>query len=401
VTTFAGEYLQEKRLKVAREIGHVLNREAEAGVRAGSITPDVVEAILDSGLMKIGVATEVGGEACSYAEWAAVLEELARADGSAGWCYMATSSHAASFSAVLPDAGVEAFYADGIPPVIAGMPAPRGRAERVEGGYLFTGKHQFASGSALADHFVGGGVVHDSEGTPIMASNGAPEMIAVIIPRDEVRLLGNWNVTGLEATASIDFEIGPIFVEEGKVVHVNPWPTKVYRGTSFWALGVEILGPLGHCAPALGVSKRALQEVAALAPTRKRVDAMFPTVGDQPLFRHDLVARWADLQATHLLWDDLLRRLDDWTEHNDAAPPRELVDRAKYVARHIHDTALKCVDFAYHWSGTVGLRSEGVVGRCFRNVHAMDVHIAVDRNNFVVAADSVMPLLAEGAADFA
>lgn len=400
MTSYVDEDRQTKRLETAREIGRVLNREAEAGVEAGQITDEVVQTILGSGLMSIGVAQEVGGQQCSYAEWAGVLEELSRADGSAGWSFMATSSHAAAFSSVLPDAGVQAFYEGGRTPIIAGMPAPRGLAVRVEGGYMFTGKHQFASGSALADHFVGGGVVVDAEGAPIMADNGFPEMVAVIIPRDKVRLMGNWNVTGLEATASIDFEIGPIFVEKDNAVQVNPWPTTVYRGTSFWALGVELLGPLGHCAPALGVSKRALQEVAALAPTRKRVDAGFPTVGDQPLFRHDLVARWADWQATHLLWDDLLVRLDDWTANNDALPPRELIDRAKYVARHIHDTAIKCVDFAYHWSGTVGLRSEGVVGRCFRNVHAMDVHIAVDRNNYVVAADSVIPLLGEGAHDF-
>jgi alkylation response protein AidB-like acyl-CoA dehydrogenase len=397
-TTYAGTD-QHRRLEVAREVGLVANREAHDGEQAGALTPATVEAILGSGLMKIGVALELGGEQCSYAEWAEVLEELARADGSAGWSFMATSSHAASFSSVLPDKGATELYKDG-PPVIAGMPAPRGRAEKVDGGYMFTGKHQFASGSMLCDHFVGGGLVYGPDGQLIMADNGLPEMVAVIIPREQVRELGNWDVNGLEATASIDFEIGPMFVSEDFVVQVNPWVTTVYRGTSFWALGTEILGPIGHCAPALGVSKRAMQEVSALAPTRKRMDGAYPTVGDDPVFRYTLVQRWAEWEAAHLLWDNLLVRLDDWTLNNDEPAPRELIDRAKYVARHIHDVAIRCVDFAFDWAGSQSLRKQGPVGRAWRNVHAMNQHIAVDRNNYVNAADSVMPLLGAGVRDF-
>ena len=85
MTSYVDEDRQTKRLETAREIGRVLNREAEAGVEAGQITDEVVQTILGSGLMSIGVAQEVGGQQCSYAEWAGVLEELSRADGSAGW----------------------------------------------------------------------------------------------------------------------------------------------------------------------------------------------------------------------------------------------------------------------------------------------------------------------------
>jgi alkylation response protein AidB-like acyl-CoA dehydrogenase len=234
VTTYAEVDSQPKRLEVAREVGLILNRDAFVAAGLGTLTDDGVAALLQSGLMKMGVAAEAGGEQCNYAEWAEVIEELARADGAGAWCLMATSSHAAAFSAVLPDDGVEKLYSVAVP-VIAGMPAPRGRADKVEGGYMFAGKHQFASGSALADHFVAGGLVFN-DGELVMAENGVPEMVAVIVPKDQVRQKGNWDVNGLEATASIDYEVGPMFVPDEYIVQVNPWVSKVYRGTSFWAL---------------------------------------------------------------------------------------------------------------------------------------------------------------------
>lgn len=389
---------QERRLAKAREIGLVLNREAEQSAARGALTPTAIEALLGTGFMNIGVARELGGEQCTYTEWAEVVEDVSRSDGAAGWCLMATSSHAASFSSVLPDGGAEALYAGG-PPIISGMPAPRGRADRVDDGYNFTGKHQFASGSMLCDHFVGGGLVYE-DGELVMAENGLPEMIAVIVPRDQVRELGNWDVNGLEGTASIDYEIGPLFVHKDFVVQVNPWLPKVYRGTSFWALGTEILGPIGHCPAALGVSHRALQEIAALAPKRQRRDGPYPAVGDQPHFQHELALHEAEWRAARLLYFDLLGALDDWTLNNDTPAPRELVNRAKQDVRYVHDVAIHCVDFAFEWSGSSGLRKDGVIGRAFRNVHAMNQHISVDRHNYIDAAPTILSSLAAGVGGF-
>jgi alkylation response protein AidB-like acyl-CoA dehydrogenase len=388
----------DRRLARAHEVGVVLDAEAAAGAAAGALTPRAVEALLGTGFMNMGVARELGGEQCSYREWADVIEEVSRSDGAAGWSLMATSSHAASFSSVLPDRGAAELYAGG-PPVISGMPAPRGHAERVDGGYHFTGKHQFASGSMMCDHFVAGGLVHE-DGDLVFADNGMPEMIAVIVPRKDVRETGNWDVSGLAGTASIDYEVGPMFVPEHLAVQVNPWVSKVYRGTSFWALGVEILGPLGHLAPALGVSRRALQEIAALAPMRRRRDGPYAPVGDQPHFQYELSRHAAELDAARLLFHDLLRELDEWTLHNDRPAPRELCDRTKQTARYVHDVAVRCVDFAFDWSGSTGLRVDGVIGRNFRDVHAMNQHIAVDRHNYIDAAPSVMARLAGGVAEF-
>lgn len=390
--TIQTERDQKRRLDAARKIAPLLDREARAGAEQGCLTPAVVDALRNGGFVNFGVAKELGGEQASYVDWASVIEELSRADGSAGWSMMATTSHAASFSSVLPDAGIERFYADG-PPSIAGMPAPRGRAERVDGGYNFTGKHQFASGSMIADHFVGGAIVFE-DGEMVMADNGLPEMIAAIVPKDQVRQMGNWEVNGLEATASIDYEIGPLFLPEDEVVHVNPWVSKVYRGTSFWALGVGILGPLGHCGPVLGVSRRALQEIAELAPRRQRKDGPYAAVGDQPQFQHDFTYHEAAWRAARLLFHDLLRELDEWTLNNDEPAPEEYVARTKQVTRYVHDVAVGCVDFAYEYSGSSGLRKDGVIGRCFRDVHAMNQHIVIDRHNYIDAAPLIMEQLA-------
>lgn len=387
-----------RRMELARGLGPLLNAEAEAGAAGGELTAVVVKSLLDGGFMNMGVSVEAGGEQLSYREWASVVEELARADSAAGWSVMATSSHAAAFSSVLPDEGIEALYAGG-PPVIAGMPAPRGRAERVEGGYSFTGKHQFASGSMMADHFVAGGIVFE-DGQMMMAENGAPRMVAVIVPRSQVRELGNWDVLGLEGTASIDYEIGPLFVPDARIVQVNPWLPKVLRGTTFWAVGIDILGPLGHGGPVLGTARRALEEIALLAPTRQRRDGPYAPVGDQPHFQYELARLDAALQGARLLYFDLINDLDEWSSTHDSVASRELAGKAKQVLRYVHDVCVQCVDFAFQYAGSAGIRKGHAIGRAFKNVHAMNQHIVVDPHNYIDAEPTVVHRLSAGAADF-
>ena len=44
-----------------------------------------------------------------------VIEEISRADGSAGWCLMATTAVTAYFGAYSPASFVDVLFADGIP----------------------------------------------------------------------------------------------------------------------------------------------------------------------------------------------------------------------------------------------------------------------------------------------
>jgi len=389
---------KDELLASIREIAPIIQEEAVAGAHRGALTERAQEALIGSGLIGTAAPAELGGSGLPGADWLEVLEEMNRVDGHAGWVLMALSSHAGLFGAALYDDGVEEIFANGIPR-IAGMPAPRGRAVRTEGGYLFTGKHQFASGAALATHFVAGGIVHGDDGKPLMADNGVPEMVMVVIPRDEVHEQGNWDVNGMEATSSIDYEIGPeLFVPERRTLPLNPWRQDFPRGVTYWKIGVDALGPAGHTPCCLGMAQRALQEVATIAPTRMRRDMEFPTLADQPTFQHDLVQLHGQLTAARVAFHDVMAKADaEVTQTGGPASPL-MTHRIKQLVRNAHDVAVKCGDFAYQHAGSTGFRNGHVVSRLLRDLHTINTHVVVDPQLLNAAAPAVIADLQEGLA---
>ncbi|CAN5200094.1 acyl-CoA dehydrogenase family protein [soil metagenome] len=385
----------------ARAIGPLLDREAEEGAALGRLTDVAGQALIDSGIITMGTAEVLGGAEAPYQEWLKTLEDVARADGSAAWYLQTLSGHVGAYPSLFPEAGALALFAgDDLPPRIAGMPGPRGRADRVDGGYIYNGNLQFASGSSIATHFTAGGLVYEDDEL-VMADNGLPRMISVTVPREDVRLLGNWDVHGLEASASIDYSIGPIFVSDDFIVQVNPWAQEVERGNPVYAIGAQILGPMGHTPVALGMARRALQEIAALAPKRKRQDGPYPAVGDQPHFLHELSLREIELDAAQLAFYDHATKLQEWADEGRGPATQDMVLRTGQIARYIHDIGIRCVDFAYEWAGSAGLRKGHAIGRVFKNMHAINQHIVVDRYLLIDAGPSVLKELASGAADFA
>ncbi|MBB6407179.1 acyl-CoA dehydrogenase family protein [Arthrobacter sp. AZCC_0090] len=388
------------RLELVQKIAPLLDREAEAGAAQGRITDAASEALIGTGILTMSSPAELGGDQAPYQDWLRVIEEVGHADASAAWGVQSLGGHAGAYPSLFPEAGATAIFSGPVPPRIAGMPAPRGRAEKVDGGVIYTGSLQFASGSSWATHFTAGGLLYENDEL-LMADNGLPRMISITVPREDVRLLGNWDVNGLEASASVDYEIGPLFVSDDFIVSVNPWATKVERGAPYYALSAEILGPMGHTPVVLGLAGRALEEIAALAPKRKRQDGPYPAVGEQPIFLHALVLLDAELNAARLTFYHHAKSLNDYADAGLCPATQDQVNRTKQIARWIHDVGIRCADFAYEWSGSAGLRKGHAIGRIFRNMHAINQHIIVDRSVLLDAAPTVMKDLTASAAKIA
>merc|ERR1711969_247472 len=183
--------------KRARDVAPVAREDALASERAGTLTDRVVEALAQAGLFGIAVPAALGGGEQGFGTQIDVYEELSRADGSAGWCLMASASASAFAGAYCaPDAAREMF---GARPWVAhaGQFAPRGQGHAVEGGYRVSGDFSFGSGTAYAA-YVAAGFIPFEAGEPRMREDGLPEMRVAVLPRERVLFRGNWHVAGLQ-----------------------------------------------------------------------------------------------------------------------------------------------------------------------------------------------------------
>jgi alkylation response protein AidB-like acyl-CoA dehydrogenase len=378
-------------------LGAIVRDEAVASDENGGLTPIAAAAFAASGVVKLDLPEELGGFGnYEYGDWARAVENLSRYNTAAGWILHAAGGFTGLFAAMLPDAGAQALWGGSTSATIVGLVQPRGRAVRTENGYRVEGKYQFASGANVATHFTAACYVYNADGSPVLLENGSPLAICGVLPREQVVLQGNWEVFGLRATSSIDYEVPATVISDDFVFGLNPWPEVVNRGAPRHRVGPTVHASVGQTPVFLGSAKGVLEEVASVAQTRKRRDGAYPTVADQPAFRHDITVLDGDLNAVRLAFYDFVDRLNGVAVNGEGPLDYAWGDRARQVGRQALDVALRSVDFACYWAGSSALRSGNSIGRRFLDVHAMNLHITQDRNILIEAGTTVLADLVHG-----
>jgi alkylation response protein AidB-like acyl-CoA dehydrogenase len=321
------------------------------------------------------VPKELGGLEVDVSTALAVFEALAYADGSTGWSAMANIT-SSCFAAIYTGAdAASSMFGNEAKGIHAGMLGPVGSARRVDGGYRVSGRYQFGSGCAHAQYIGAGTIEVDDAGNQLTTETGLPAMRVVLIPRDEIDFRGNWDVLGLTATGSYDYVVDDVFVPEAftypLLEHVQQ------RGGPAFRVGLFSITACGHAGFALGVGRRALDEITALASTRVRM-AGFATIGTEQLFQYELAHHDCALRAARAFVYEAVAEADAEARAQDVPGPI-LQPRVRAAATYATRVATDAARFAYHWAGSAGLRP-GIVQRCLRDLLAGSQHIYVDNN---------------------
>ncbi len=167
----------------AQELTALVSAEADEAERLHHMTDKVVHAFQEAGLYRMLLPRELDGAELSLSEAMQVVETIARADGSTGWCLMVGNIESGTGGAYLSDLGVERVFAQGSDIVIAGQGIPRGVARSVEGGYQIQGDWSYASGIYHAA-FIHTGCVLMQDDKPVLNDAGVPEVLICHVPRE-------------------------------------------------------------------------------------------------------------------------------------------------------------------------------------------------------------------------
>jgi len=361
----------EDPLDAARALRELIDSHADEAERIACLPEPVVRAVAEAGLYAMLIPREFGGAEPHPVQVLDAVKELSYADGSTGWCVMANAFFTGGLYANGSDALVEAVFETDAGYIGAGQISTLGRADRVPGGYRISGSFHFGSGSREASWFLGA-VIEHADGKPVLGADGLPVMKFAYTTRENVRLKGNWDVMGLAATASYDFDFPEHFISGDFIDDV---PTERRRGGPLFAIVVS----LGHAGWALGIARRTLDELRVLARRKQRFGRQ--TLIDQPTFQHDYAMNEAMLAAAI----DHCRAA--FTRHYDLAAKGidSLEVRAEYrlAACWAVEVAVKIAQFAYLAAGSDALRnSDGKnrLQRCFRDIHAGSQHRHTDHN---------------------
>jgi alkylation response protein AidB-like acyl-CoA dehydrogenase len=364
-------------LEAARELFNQLDANSRLTLPGEPVPRASMELLVDAGLLGIMVPRAVGGTELALPDIVDVYEEIARANGSLGWCYFAADCTAAYFGAYLDDVGVETVFGDGVP-LMAGQFAPNGTAASNGDELVISGDYQFGSGIAHAD-WVGAGVLTNSE------EGSGSEYLFACFPANKADLHGNWDVLGLRATASYDYTLRDVHVPRNQAF--NFFQPIVRRGGSLYTLGVLPLTAAGHAGWALGVTRRVLDEVAAIAISTTRLGATSPlSKNERFLFEFGVLeGRVRSGRA----WVREASRAAEAEAARDGAISAFTASLLREACRKVNQDGADIARQAYLLAGTRALR-DGPIQEGFRDLHAGSQHFFASPAGAVEFATAVL-----------
>jgi len=369
-----------------REVAPIVEEEAAASEEARTLTPRTVETLIETDLMLAPLPREAGGYELPAPQLVRLYEEVARQDGSTGWCFGMNGLVTGIAMAVLPESGRVRVCQDRAPgrTLLAGGFPPQGSAVRAADGWQLSGHYRFGSGCRHA-HGMVCTAVEVVDGAVLM-EGGVPAMRSFVLRPDQVRIDDNWHVAGLEATASCDYHVEDVFVPD-ELSFAAGMSFRALRGRSLYSLPLLSLAGAPHAGFALGVGKRALEEIARHATWRQRLGSSAP-LAERPSFQQGFGRANARLRAARAFVIkslEALHAVSDDAEPGEPVPLRYRADAAAATTQ-AYEAALEAAQFAFRAAGGAALHRSGRLQRCLRDIQAGAQHIVVSDESYERAA---------------
>ena len=189
------------------ELLPLVEEKANEAEELGRMTDEVVAALRAAGIYTMLFPKAVGGAELSPFEAMTIVERLAYAHASAGWCTIVNNMEGTTMAIFIEDDGIDEVFKDGVDITIAGNGVPRGFARPVDGGYMIKGKWAYGSAIYHAEWIHTGCFIIDDAGNMVIQPNGQAKIVICHHPLSTIELLGNWDELGLRPTGSFDYTI--------------------------------------------------------------------------------------------------------------------------------------------------------------------------------------------------
>jgi indole-3-acetate monooxygenase len=342
----------------AREIADLARGMADQIDSERRLPAELVGALRDSGLLRAGAPVEVDALELPAGTALRCAEEVARGDASAGWC-VSIAITASLLVAYLPPLSRDELFGDGRG-VAAGVWAPQGKARRVPGGVVVSGRWAFCSGITHADVLFAGCVLEDR-----------PAVVA--LPTEQLQILDTWHTLGLRGTGSHDAVVDEVFVPTERVLSIFDGPVidrPLYRFPPFGFFAACIT------AAAMGNARAAIDNFVDLAGTKKGVAAS-RTLAERSTIQSAVAAAESSLEAARAGYYQAIDVA--WQASLDAPPvPLEARTRLRLAATHGVRVSADVVRSMYDLAGGSAIYDGALLQRRFRDAFTATAHFQVN-----------------------
>jgi indole-3-acetate monooxygenase len=361
-----------------RSLTKMIREECAVVDQTRAIPTTVVDALRDAGVFRLLVPRAVGGAETEPLTFLRVVEEVSYADGSAGWCTMIGGAYGI-FGGILPPEGAREIFGDPATISAGNFRPDKGVAERLDGGYLVSGRWELASGSSHAGWYIAGALLVEN-GAPLMGADGRPLMREFFFPASEARVIDTWESTGLRGTASHDYEVTGSFVPEHRTLWFQEPPSEygpLYRMPPVAMFATFI------AAVQLGIARHAIDAFIDLATTKVPTMAQI-VLAERVTAQASLGRATALVSAARGYLENALETLWDRVQEGHAPT---LGDRGDLwlASAHAGHAAHAAIDMLYTAAGATAVYATSPLDRCLRDARTALQHVCTQEVHFELA----------------
>ena len=372
--TFTPELTADQLAARATELVPLLRKNAREAEEIRRVPDENVEALVDSGILRMFRPARYGGMECDIRTKVAVFSELARGCASTAWAatmWVDINWLASLFSAEAQD---DVFAQNDVR--MTATLNPGGTATRTGGGYRVTGTWRFNSGSSHA-HWCAQGALIQNDGA-------APEPALFLIPYSDLEVQDDWDVMGLRGSASNTVTGTDVFVPAHRVLPLAPLlhgehiqdvnTSPVYRVHPAHFINTSILPT------PVGLAKSARELYMDRLPGSSITYTFYGNKAEAPITHMQVAEATLKTRAAELMAYQVADEID---QQSADGTPFSLEDRARirgttgFVTRLCHE-AVEVMRFG---SGASSIKLDVPIQRVARDMQALSVHAMASPNS--------------------
>ena len=215
--TVKDDYLTPEAIEVIERARAMIPRLAErarAAEDALMVPRETVAEMQEAGFFKVLQPKRWGGYEMDPRVFYTVQMALAEGCMATAWIYGVIGVHNWQIPLFPEQAQIDVWGQDPTT-LTASTYMPTGKAEPVDGGYNFSGRWSWSSGSQHCEWILLGGLLPKKDGSGVL------EHCTFLLPKADFKIIENFDVLGLRATGSHDIEVTNAFVPAHRTHRTN------------------------------------------------------------------------------------------------------------------------------------------------------------------------------------
>jgi 3-hydroxy-9,10-secoandrosta-1,3,5(10)-triene-9,17-dione monooxygenase len=320
------------------------------------------------GLLKICQPKRYGGYELGWDVLCEVSQTLARACGSQAWVQNVYTDHAQKLGTFSPEAQHDVWGENPNARISASFD-PVGKAHRVDGGVIVSGRHGFSSGVDHAQWVIAGGHIYDGD--------QRANQCFFLLPTTDITIIDDWHVIGFAGTGSKSFEVRDVFVPQHRILDAKESALGHGQGGNPAAIfrlpRNGSVTSTGFAAVAVGIAEGFLANyIEYTRPRKSRGTAVADLMGTQM----SVGAASAQICAAATVYLEAARRAMRALERGEEITAEQMV-AAKRDSAFATQLSFEAVMRLFNAAGGRALSETGVLQRQFRDIVAAASHYAL------------------------